>query len=71
LFANLCPERLASGPGMASFGEVKRLLPILRFLRNAFLTGLSLLAFIAFWAWLLTPEVLREEPEFDPEKIAG
>jgi ABC-type dipeptide/oligopeptide/nickel transport system permease component/ABC-type transport system substrate-binding protein len=55
---------------MASFGEVKRLLPILRFLRNAFLTGLSLLAFIAFWAWLLTPEVLREEPEFDPEKIA-
>lgn len=34
------------------------------------LMGVALIAFIAFWAWLLTPDVLREEPVFDPAKVA-
>ncbi|MGC9449990.1 MAG: ABC transporter substrate-binding protein [Oceanipulchritudo sp.] len=32
--------------------------------------GLGLLAFVAFWSWLLTPNVRHEDPAFDPEKVA-
>ncbi|MFO7725604.1 MAG: ABC transporter substrate-binding protein [Oceanipulchritudo sp.] len=32
--------------------------------------ALTLLGLLVVWAWLLTPEVLREEPSFEPEAVA-
>jgi ABC-type dipeptide/oligopeptide/nickel transport system permease component/ABC-type transport system substrate-binding protein len=34
------------------------------------ITALALLAFITFWAMVLTPEVLRTEPAFDSREVA-
>lgn len=40
------------------------------FLLKVLGAALALLMLLAFWAWVLTPEVLREDPPFDPEAVA-
>lgn len=49
---------------------MRRVWRILRSGGPSGLTGLGLLAFVAFWGWLLSPDVLREEPVFSPELVA-
>lgn len=45
------------------------MLSVLKFISKVALMAVGLLAFICFWGWLLTPDVLDEEPEFEAEKV--